>query len=255
MKLIGVVHLLPLPGSPRAVPMADVVERALNDVRTMVAGGLNAILVENFGDAPFFPGRVPVHVAAAMAAVAVRVRDEPGVHELGLNVLRNDAVAAMGVAAAIGADFVRVNVLSGAAWTDQGLVQGEAHEVLRTRAALRSNAQIAADVLVKHAVPAGSADAAEVARDLVERGGADVLVVTGSRTGQAADRARLRLVRGAAPHVPLWVGSGVVPDQVAALRDEVDAALVGTWLHRDGRLDAPVDVARVRALVSARERG
>ncbi len=73
-----------------------------------------------------------------------------------MNVLRNDALAALGVAVAAGADFIRVNVHTGAMLTDQGIIQGEADQTLRMRRYLNAERiQIFADVLVKHAVPLG----------------------------------------------------------------------------------------------------
>jgi predicted TIM-barrel enzyme len=110
--------------------------------------------------------------------------------------------------------------------------------------------QIVADVLVKHAVPLGPWTLEDAARDTARRGRADVLVVTGSGTGRPTDPSHLARVRGAVPGVPVWVGSGLDPDGVAAM-GPLDGAIVGTWLHRDGDLDAPVDVARVRAMADA----
>ena len=56
IRLIGVVHLLGLPGSPRAVPLVDAIERAVADARALEHGGADAIIVENFHDAPFKAG-------------------------------------------------------------------------------------------------------------------------------------------------------------------------------------------------------
>ena len=44
------------------------------------------------------------------------------------DVLRNDARAALAVAAATGAAFIRVNVHAGAVVADQGILEGEAAE-------------------------------------------------------------------------------------------------------------------------------
>ncbi len=95
----------------------------LRDADLLAEGGVHGLMMENFGDVPFFPGRVPTHVAAHMTALAFEVRrriDLP----LGINVLRNDGVTALAVAHASGASFIRVNVLCGARVTDQGIIQG-----------------------------------------------------------------------------------------------------------------------------------
>ncbi len=61
---------------------------------------------------------------------------EPRLSVRGINVLRNDGRAALAVAHAAQADFIRVNVLAGVRVTDQGIVEGIAHELLRDRSLL-----------------------------------------------------------------------------------------------------------------------
>jgi len=251
-ELVGMVHLPPLPGSPRAQMGIDaIVERALSDVAAMVRGGLTSVLLENFGDVPFAKGAVDPHVPAILAVIGARARLAHPHLAIGLNVLRNDARAALGAALACGATFVRVNVHTGATWTDQGLIEGDAYGTLRYRQALgAAGIRIAADVDVKHGTPAGRADISELARDTRERGLADILIVTGARTGEPPDREDVRRVR-AAGGAPVWLGSGVTPERLPDLRRHAEGAIVGTWLHRDGRIDQPIDPERVRALVTA----
>jgi hypothetical protein len=172
-------------------------------------------------------------------------------------VLRNDAAAALSIAAAVGLDAIRVNVHAGAMVTDQGIVTGRAHETLRERARLGAPVLLLADVLVKHARPLGATlpDAADVARETAHRAGADGLIVSGAATGRPVDLARLREVREAVPDVPLLLGSGVTHDTVAALLDSADGVIVGSALKEGGVVSAPVAIERVRALVeSARTR-
>ncbi len=247
--LIGVVHLKPLPGSPRGGgSFDDVYQAALQDGMALAAGGMDALLVENFGDAPFLAERVEPHTVAVLAVAARMLREATGL-PLGVNCLRNDGVGALGAAAAAGGSFVRVNVLTGAAVTDQGLVQGCAAQVLRYRKHLGSRIHVVADILVKHAVPLGETDPVRLARDTVYRGLADALVVTGPETGSPVDPEVLRAVRLALPRVPLLVGSGVTPESLGTLMAKADGVIVGTWLKRDGRVENPVDPERVRLLV------
>jgi len=256
IEIIGVLHLLPLPASPSVSPgFPAVLARALQDAERLWGAGVRSLIVENLGDAPFRAERVDPHVPAMLAVVGSHLRQRYGDElRLGINVLRNDGQAALGVAAAVGADFVRINVWTGATWTDQGLITGQAHDLLRYRRELGLTAHelaVAADVLVKHGVPAGSEDVAQVARDTAHRGGADVLIITGDGTGAVTRLHHLEQVRAALPSSCLWVGSGVVPSQLPALSRLVDGAIVGTWFHEDGRLDAPLDAGRIRAFMDA----
>ncbi len=250
VRVIGVVHLAPLPGSPRGeAGLDDVLRRAEADAAALAAGGVDGIIVENFGDAPFERGRVDAACVAMMTRAALAVRQAAPEVVLGVNVLRNDGAAAIAVAAAVGAALVRVNVLVGAMVTDQGVIEGIARDVAVERRRLAPGLAVAADVLVKHATPLGAPRRADVARDTWHRGGADALIVSGAGTGLATDPAAIDEVREAVPEAPVWVGSGVTPATADALRGRVDAAIVGTWLHAGGQWAAPVDAERVRALV------
>jgi uncharacterized protein len=252
MRLIGMVHLAPLPGSPRWDGSMDhVVARAVADARALVDGGMDAVLVENYGDAPFTPGTVAPATVAALAVVAREVRHALPGTTLGINVLKNDARAALAIACAVGARFIRVNVHAGAVVADQGLVQSDAHGTLRDRRLLAADVAIFADVGGKHAVPLAPVDLEQHARDLTHRGLADGLVVSGQATGAATPLADLKRVRGAVPGVPLLVGSGATPDTAAELLSIADGLIVGTALKRDGDVNALVDPARVRRLVAA----
>jgi len=132
------------------------------------------------------------------------------------------------------------------------LIEGEADRTLRYRQALGAAAvAILADVLVKHAAPLGPLGAAAATRDCLERGMADGVIVTGEATGAALSRARLEQVAGAAGARAVIIGSGMNPDLAGALAPLADGAIVGTWLKQGGRVEAPVDPERVRALAGA----
>jgi membrane complex biogenesis BtpA family protein len=249
--LIGMVHLLPLPGSPRWDGRLDaVVERAVADARALEGGGFDACLVENLGDAPFSPGRVDPATVAAMAVVVAEVRRLVAC-PVGVNVLKNDAQAALAVAAATGAAFIRVNVHVGAVVADQGLIQGDAYTTLRYRRLLGTETRLFVDVGGKHAVPLAPLDLEQVARDAASRGLADTLVVSGAATGEETPLGDVKRVRAAVPDRPILVGSGATPDSIAGLLGVADGVIVGTWVKRDGRTANPVDPARAAALARA----
>src|SRR5256885_1724531 len=166
---------------------------------------------------------------------------------LGVNMLKNDARSALAVATAIGARFIRVNVLAGAVVADQGIVQTDAHDLLRDRRLLGVDVAIFADVQGKHAVPLAPVELEQQARDLAGRALADGLVVSGRATGDATPIEDVKRVRSAVPDVPILVGSGVTPETAPELLSLADALIVGTSLKRDGDVSAPVDPARVRA--------
>ncbi len=252
-RVVGVVHLLPLPGTARGGParsIAQVLEAARRDAAAYAEGGVDGLIVENFGDVPFAKDRVRAETIAAMTLAVATVRDETRL-PVGVNVLRNDVLSAVAIAAMAGGQFVRANVYVGAAVTDQGIIEGRAEEVQALIRRLDAPVAVWADVDVKHAAPLSPRPIGEVAQDAVERGLAAAVIVTGRATGQPTDLEDLRAVRGAVPHTPLYAGSGVTAETVAALLQIAGGVIVGTAAKQDGIVTNPVSVERVQAIVSA----
>ena len=246
--LIGVVHLAPLPGAPRyGGDLAPVLAAARADASAL-AEGCDAIIVENFGDVPFYPRRVPAETVAAMALGIAAVREVAPSLPVGANVLRNDAAAALGLCAATGASFLRVNVHTSAAVTDQGVLEGEAASTLRERERICPDAAPFADVHVKHASPLGGESPAEAAADALQRGLADAVIVTGAATGRSPSGEVLTHVRRHIGRRPLFIGSGLTDGNAPRLLESANGAIVGTWFKREGQLDQPVDAERVKRL-------
>jgi uncharacterized protein len=248
-SVVGMVHLLPLPGSPRyGGTMQEVLDRAARDAEALIAGGVDGIMVENYGDVPFYPDQLPAVSVSALTLAVAHVISAVSV-PVGVNALRNDALSALSIAACTGAKFIRVNVHTGAMLTDQGWLAGKAHETMRLRAALAAPVAVFADVLVKHAVAPVGLSLGDAARDAFYRGGADALIVSGVATGAATDVNDVHTVKRALPAAAVWIGSGVTKANVAALLAVADGVIVGSALEQGGHAGQPVVAAQVRELV------
>jgi uncharacterized protein len=251
--LIGMLHVPPLPGSPSATDsFAAIRDRVVNDAEALLEGGISNLMIENFGDTPFFPGTVPAHTVAHLTAIATEIASRFPDAEVGLNVLRNDGCSALSIAAATAASFIRVNVLCGARLTDQGIVQGIAHNLLRLRTTLSvGHVAILADVDVKHSAPLAERSLADEVDDVIQRGHADAIIVSGNATGAPVDASRLEEAVAAAGSTPVLIGSGVTAETIAALSDRAAGFIVGTAIKQNGDVHLPVDPDRVREIVSA----
>ncbi len=253
--IIGVIHLPPLIGSPQSsLPFREIRSRALSDAGMLIDNGIDGVIIENYGDVPFCPDSVEPHTVASLTLVAGEIRERYPQTPIGLNILRNDAKSAIGIATVADANFIRVNVHTGAMLTDQGLIQGKAHETLRYRSFLRSEVKVFADIAVKHAVPLAPIDIVASAEDTYRRGLADALIVTGTATGKGIDLDQLKSVKSAIPQVCIFVGSGVRVDSLAQVLQYADGVIVGTAIKHDGVTTNTVDPDRVRALIEAREK-
>lgn len=252
--IIGVVHLLPLPTSPRwGGSLKAVIDRAEQEATALASGGVDGIIVENFFDAPFVKDRVDPAVVSAMSLIVQRLMQMVTL-PIGINVLRNDAHSALAIASCVKAQFIRVNVLTGVMATDQGIIEGQAHSLLRYRRELGSDVKILADVLVKHARPLGSPNLTTAVQDTIERGLADAVILSGWSTGSPPSLEDLELARAAAFGTPVFIGSGADWENISTLMQAADGVIVSSSLKRHGRREQPIDPIRVSQFVEAVQR-
>lgn len=253
--IIGVVHLLPLPTSPRwGGSLKAVIDRAEQEATALASGGVDGIIVENFFDAPFTKNQVDPAVVSAMTIVIQRIQNLVTL-PVGINVLRNDARSSLAIATCIKAQFIRVNVLTGVMATDQGIIEGDAYELLRYRRELGSDVKIFADVLVKHARPLSSVNLTTAVQDTIERGLADAVILSGWSTGSPPNLEDLELATAAAHGTPVLIGSGASWENIATLLQAADGVIVSSSLKRHGRREQPIDPNRVSQFVEAARKG
>jgi uncharacterized protein len=261
--LIGVIHLPALPGSPGAfgehpaAVMQGAGLRAVKEAALLEKAGFEAVIIENFGDSPFYKSQVPPETIASLSVIASAVRETTRL-EVGINVLRNDARSALAIAAVSGCSFMRINILSGVTATDQGLIEGDAAFLLRERQRLFGgddfrSLRILADVHVKHGLSLSSGEIALAVEEAARRAGADAVIITGSTTGREVNPEQLARASEAArgSGVPLLIGSGAKPRDLPELLRFADGIIVGSALRRAGVAGAPLDLARTREFVKA----
>ena len=236
--LIGMLHLPSLPGSPHySGSMREVIDAALQDTQILAEAGFAGLIIENLGDAPYYPDTAPVETIAAMSVAAAQIRQQTSL-PLGVNVLRNDATSAIAIAAAANLQFIRVNVLTGANVTDQGIISGRAHLVARKRSQLQAeNVLIFADLRVKHSVPLVEHELAQEIEDLYERALADALIVSGTGSGKPVDFEFLREVKKLAGDRSVVIGSGLNVENAKTLLQVADGAIVGSAIKIDGKIN------------------
>lgn len=247
--LVGMVQLRPLPGSPRYTgdPVDNIVEDVLNETSTLANAGFDGIQLQNMGDNPS-SRRAGLQTVAFMTRACVAVHSN--FPKLQLSVLVNwDAEASLAVAAAVDADYVRVeHTWVGASVTSWGISDAQCHTATTFRSRIASSTPIYADVLEPHAVPLVERPVEYWARAAVEEGAADGLFITGRSFDESVDW--LRRVRSTVPGVPLWLGGGVNAENVRRVVGLVDGMTVATSIkHGDmaNRIDPELASAFVRA--------
>jgi hypothetical protein len=250
--VMGVIHSLPLPGSPeyQGESLENIYAFAVAEAERYVKGGVHGLIVENHGDIPFSkPEDIGHETSAVMAVMAERVRQRVKV-PVGINVLANGAIPALAVAQASSAAFIRVNQWANAYVANEGVIEGPAAKATRYRSWLKANhIKVFADVHVKHGSHAIVADRslAELTRD-AEFFDADVVIATGQRTGDAASLEEAHSIKEAT-QLPLLIGSGVTEENVSDLLQLADGVIVASSLKEGGVWWTPVSTAKVKRLM------
>jgi uncharacterized protein len=252
-SLIGVVHVLPLPGSAGyRGSMRRILSSALEDAQKYKEEGVDAIIIENMHDVPYLKGRVEPETTAAMTVVAGAIKQTYAM-PTGIQILAGANLDALGVAVACGLDFLRVEGFVFAHVGDEGIHDSCAAHLIRRRAYLKADdIKIFADIKKKHSAHAITSDVSivETAR-AAEFFGAEGVVVTGGATGLPADPEEVHGVRAAVRSTKVLVGSGVTTENIHSYSRYCDALIVGSSLKKDGNWRNEVDAERVRKLVAA----
>lgn len=253
--LIGMVHLGALPATPfQSESLNAVIDTAVSEARQLADAGFECLLLENMGDRPYELRNVGPHIIAAMTRAALAIRAEVPELPLGVQILAGANHAALAVAHATGARFIRAEGFAYASVADEGLIaDADAASLLRYRRAIGADSvAVFCDVKKKHSAHAISSDLS--VGEVVDGSlfcGADGLVITGTSTGAPTSISDLRAAKEAAAGAPILVGSGVTPEQAGELVQVARGLIVGSYIKQDGRWERPVDPARAAELCRA----
>lgn len=250
--LIGTIHAQALPGTPASrYDVATIAELAAAEARVYADAGFHGLILENTHDRPYLKSAaVGPEIIAAMAIVGAAIRRAVSL-PLGVQVLAGANRAAVAVAHACGASFVRAEGFVFAHVADEGIIESSAGDLLRYRRAIGAeNVLVFADIKKKHSAHAITADV-----DIVETAKAaeffsvQGVVVSGPATGSPADANEVDAVSRVVS-VPTIIGSGITPENIANYRG-ADAFIVGSSVKSGGVWSGELDPARTRAVVDA----
>jgi membrane complex biogenesis BtpA family protein len=255
-RLIGTIQLPPLAGSPKSQDQHPVESlqaagfAAVTEARLLAQAGFDGVVLENWGDVPYYGSQVPPETITSMSIIAAAVRETVQI-PVGINVLQNDARASLAIAALTGCEFIRANVFSGVVAAEQGILEGNAAFLIRERERLRASVAILADVHVHHGVTLSSLHIGHAIEEIISRSMADGVIISGRTTERLPDLGPLELASQVAKEmgVPLYLGSGVSLENLTEVRSRVDGVLVGAALRKQGVAGAELDKKQIRAFV------
>ena len=244
------IGVLPLPGAPRYDGNdKQIVTQAIADLEHYIEAGADSIVLENSHDLPYIKPPLPKRGVEVMKRVATEVRRRfPG--PIGIQVLEAANEAALDIAHAADLDFLRVEGYVFAHVGGAGLIEGCAGRILRQRKALGcDHIKVFGDVKKKHCSHAltGDLDILDEVKQ-AEFFLVDGVIVTGARTTEPPSAAELRRVKKAA-HVPVLIGSGMTPENIATYYPLADGFIVGSTFREGGRFLGALEPRRLEAFM------
>ncbi len=248
--IIGMIHVDALPGTPKfGGSMQAIVEKATHEAKIYRDAGIDILAIENMHDVPYLNRQVGPEIVAAMTIVGYEVKRATGLR-CGIQILAGANFAALAAAQSAGLDFIRAEGFVFAHTADEGIINADAGDLLRYRRQIGADdILVFTDIKKKHSAHTLTADVslAETAH-AAEFFLSDGVVVTGAATGLPADAAEVAAVQSAV-EIPVLVGSGVTPENVAQFLPVADALIVGSYFKTGGHWTQPVDAERVRAFM------
>lgn len=248
--ILGCVHLPPMPGSPyyKGMSVAEMEEWALNDARCLVEAGFDGFVFANEGDRPYTAPVGPEVVAIYTRIVRTVVSQYPKPFGVGVLV---DPLATLGLAKAVGADFVRMYI-SGVFAGVFGFHAHNPYEILSYRKRIAAeDIAIFLNITPHAGTSLDTRPVTEIVDSLFLVFEPDVLLVPGPRAGLAPDKNVVKQLRAKFPQHKLVVSSGVSVSNVKDYIDDVDGLIVGTALKENGVLWNPVAPERAKQFMDA----
>ncbi|MEO0472401.1 MAG: BtpA/SgcQ family protein [Bacteroidota bacterium] len=244
------IHVQALPGTPKhRFSPADIIQKAVGEARIYAESGFDAIMIENMHDVPY-PNRGSYpEITAMMTMIGQAVKAETNL-PCGIQILAGANQDALAVALAADLQFIRAEGFIFSHIADEGLMHGDAADLMRYRKAIGAeHIMVLTDIKKKHSSHQITADIS-----LIETAKAaafflsDGIIVTGTSTGRATDPAEVRQLKDAID-LPILVGSGITADNVAEYVTQAHGLIVGSWLKEGGHWTGNLSPERAKRLV------
>ncbi len=250
-SVYAMVGLEPLPGTynHRGKCIRDIAFAAVAEAIKLEKAGFCGLIIQNIND---FPGmkKVNPEITAYMSVIGNEIRAAVSPQmRLGVSVLWNDGEAAVAVADAIQADFVRLKVFIGAMVNAEGIVQGCSGEVLQIKKRLGSRVELWADILDRTGFPLGVVSQEEAIVQAIKRGGADAVILTGKEPERTCEM--LAAGKKKFGDLRIFAGGGCTPGNLMEILNYADGAIVASSFKKDGNMYNAIDEKRLKEFSAA----
>jgi len=226
--VIAALHL-PDRASDRGMSMARLEDYVLANAEVFADAGVPAIMLQ---DETREPAAATPDTVAVMTSLGRLIRSHFPKLELGIIIRAHDHAAALSVAHAVGAGFVRIKVFVGGVMAAEGPKDALGPLVGTFRSNLkRDDIGVLADVHDRTSYPRTNVPhdhAAFWAQQL----GADGLIITGGSFEDSLER--IRKARAAEVTAPILLGGGATADNIKQALRHADGVIVSRAMMRTG---------------------
>lgn len=248
-ELIGMVHVLALPGTPEAKKTPqEIIDKAVSEAKIFKSLGLRTVMIENMHDIPYTKTVGP-EITAMMTLIGKEIK-KLGLY-CGIQILAGANKEALACAKAAGLDFIRAEGFVFGHVADEGYIESCAGELLRYRKLIDAeDVLVFTDIKKKHSAHAITADVSiEETAHAAEFFLADGVIVTGVATGTEASVDEVKAVKHAVK-IPTLIGSGITDKNLKNYFNDADIFIVGSYIKKSGYWKNEIDPVRTKALIT-----
>ncbi|MEQ2426258.1 BtpA/SgcQ family protein [Enterocloster hominis (ex Hitch et al. 2024)] len=225
-RITGVVHLPPF-GADR-LDLEGLESWLLEQIGIHAECGITSMMIQDQTPGEL-AGLKNVAILSALGRTVKRMFPDLS---LGIILEANNPSAAMYIANACGADFIRQKVFIGAMVKAGGVMTGRAGEVWEARKDMDRPVRVLTDIYDRTGVPLGPLPI-ETAAGQALKYGSDGLILTGKNFEESLDLADR--VRKQYPQAPVYLGGGITEKNVGEAVKHCDGMIVSSCLLEDGK--------------------
>ena len=234
--VIGMVHLLPLPGNASyRGNKEEIVQNALEDARALIECGVDAIALENFSDWPQYSTSISLEAYSLMLRVAAQIRTFCTI-PFGVNIEMNAFEQEWAMAYAVDADFIRVEAFVDNRAGSFGYIEACSTQLMDLKKRYPAKTLLFTDVHTQETYGVPNIPINEAAQNAINHDSA-AIIVTENDENKRVTVEDVKSMREAIGDFPIIVGSGVKTTNVLDYLEYADAVIVGRGFKTGERID------------------
>lgn len=247
--VIGMVHLLPLIGTPyynsKNTP-SMIEEAAVREAEKLKKAGFDGFLFANEGDRPYLEGVGP-EIVSLYSRIVTTISKEFDL-PYGLGVLM-DPFATLAMGKTLDASFVRM-YLTGVFAGTFGLQTMSPGKVMHYRKSINAmDLPIFCNVTPHAGVSLDTRDLNEIVDSIIWMLEPEVILVPGPRAGLPPKISTVGMLKEKYPNQEIIISSGISIDNVKDILSVSDGVIIGTSLKKDNILWNEIDEDKAKRFI------